>query len=60
MVSSSVCAFLEENRGAVFAVLNDERPRSHAEDFACRARDTCLLRDQLGLIVVDQQDVDAL
>src|SRR5580692_13159128 len=60
MVANAECAFAKENGRAVFTVLDDERLRSHGQNFLAGAEQVEFSRKTLGFGVVDQEHVDTL
>ena len=49
-----------EERGAVFAVLDDEHARAHLEDGARGLHEIGIAGEHAGFGVVDEEDVEAL
>src|SRR5215469_17045575 len=57
VTSRAECAIAEENGGAIFAVLDDQRFWPHGENFAGSARQAGFLRQHFRLAVIDHEDV---
>ncbi len=60
MASDSECALLEENRGAVFAVLDDQGLRPHGQNLLRGAEQIAFAGHHLGFAIVDHEDAHAL
>ena len=60
MRSDAEGAFTEENRCAVFAVLDDQRLRPQGQNLIRGAQQILLVREHPGFGVVDQQHIDQL
>ena len=60
MAANAESSFFKENSGAIFAVFDDQRLRTHVEHLARRPCQAIVASKHLGLAIIDEQYIDQL